>query len=1283
MMAGRPLAQRARGLPGSPAAGGPGAGIPAPGVGSGPRLALAIAVLLLTRGSGRALAAGPSLPPCTTPGTSSQTRLECADDLNRTAKQAGTPEALLAAEQAYKSWISSFPTDRRVRYAWDSVAYLAEQRYWAERVRFDSRGCSDALDSQEEALTRMVESAPFNPRLPTRMDLAVELALGKVGMARVEGGWLSPAPDGRQRSADQVLEEALRHLDRARNGADERTEAWFVTGEVWMYRWYKARYPDTTDRRTARQLQDAAKTAYDHAEEAFTRADSTPGAKEKLSELKAARRGEGEQAYTGPGHALLAQAYKAKAAYEADRSPENLDAAERAFTRARRAGAGTSALYLELAYIKKLKLPHPPAREDLQAVRTAFREALDRGASPGDVLLEIAYLDKALLSLGDGARTEEERAARRSELLRLASELRRARSEGAPKRPIASELAFIASEVAFLQHPPDPEALIVARDAFVEAIEVAGESSDLQVGLGRLAKELAARSPSLDHIDTAEHAFRAALRLGADPAVVWTELGELARMRFERSPSDPAFEEGRLAFDTAEQEIEKKAMPPGEEEEALQGVYLGRAFLIEKQARRNPAPELFEAALGDFDRAYAAGADPTTVWLEVGYLHQLLGRFPQAESYFMRAKRRVGAEQAVRYLSGKDPDWERLEEAGRVQLALDGLGMPAWNGVPALPEGGDYSGESQAVARGYEGLDMYEQCVRDQSRLLREADAPTAESETDAASTADGGSSRDRLFYDLDRLAELLRQDVLTSFRVALEYGHPSSEGMGAPMRDFEAEGIFGRAAGEWLNEAYAQHGPHPEVALVAVRRAGLLGADPQVVALEEGFLQIALGRPAVARRRLRDVIALSVEADADPKVDQYGKQFAWSNAQRALEGIQELGPLLPPSTVEEEVRARIERETSLRWLDIGTSFLQRHRYEEAARAFHMAGGLLLPASDEKGVAADGSPSPLAELSALEEGYAWLLAGGDDRAFAAFRRASAVASRAEGIPADAGIGPSAPVALQRRIADRMRRRAERRDGIVERGLGLEIESGIQAWHRFSQEPPNSNDALPGIVLQKSWNPWDRRDLRTYLYAELSQDLASRTPAELGLPQLAAESATGLGLGIRSGLWEDRIEAFAQVGPSFDLADRSGSVASLDLRMGLRSSVDTSGCAPTFAAPVSVGFQPCLEGRAQLLYMSRWNNDVLGMIEGLAASTVLTTDRVAWQPLITANAYGDTEGAWYNNRLEFGTGIRWRWIGPIKLDLVGGAFGGVHRPAEDLLSTTYIDLRVNLSAALHP
>jgi hypothetical protein len=240
------------------------------------------------------------------------------------------------------------------------------------------------------------------------------------------------------------------------------------------------------------------------------------------------------------------------------------------------------------------------------------------------------------------------------------------------------------------------------------------------------------------------------------------------------------------------------------------------------------------------------------------------------------------------------------------------------------------------------------------------------------------------------------------------------------------------------------------------------------------------------------------------------------------------------------------------------------------------------------------------------------------------------------------------------------------------------------WNRVAGGN-QTRDAVPTFRLQVHYRPSLDAEFSVYLFAQATRDLASRSAASGGVPQIYADNHALFGPGVLLRFLDRHLGLFFQAGPALNLLDDGRERVSFDARGGAFFGAETAHCWPVAAVGATLGFIPCADVYSDLVYLRRFEDNVIGFGRGRAGATWLVTGPLAWQFIAEARGSVDRKGDFYNNFAELGAGPRWRLLRPLHLDLffslnAGRYLGRANRdPAPNPLS--YLDLRLQAATYL--
>ncbi len=235
-----------------------------------------------------------------------------------------------------------------------------------------------------------------------------------------------------------------------------------------------------------------------------------------------------------------------------------------------------------------------------------------------------------------------------------------------------------------------------------------------------------------------------------------------------------------------------------------------------------------------------------------------------------------------------------------------------------------------------------------------------------------------------------------------------------------------------------------------------------------------------------------------------------------------------------------------------------------------------------------------------------------------------------------------------------------------------------SWDRVAGGNP-AQDAVPTFRIRAHYRPLLGLDFSVYLLAQVTRDLASRGQASGGVSQIYADNRALFAPGLLLRLLDRHLGLFFQAGPAVNLLDDGRQRVSFDARGGAFLGIETSRCWPRNEGEGSVVFIPCGDLYSDLIYVRRFDDNIIGFGRGRAGATWLLTGPVAWQFVGEARGSVDRNSDFYNNFVEGGMGPRWRLLRPFQVELfaslnAGRYLGRENRdPAPHPLS--YFDLRL--------
>jgi hypothetical protein len=214
-----------------------------------------------------------------------------------------------------------------------------------------------------------------------------------------------------------------------------------------------------------------------------------------------------------------------------------------------------------------------------------------------------------------------------------------------------------------------------------------------------------------------------------------------------------------------------------------------------------------------------------------------------------------------------------------------------------------------------------------------------------------------------------------------------------------------------------------------------------------------------------------------------------------------------------------------------------------------------------------------------------------------------------------------------------------------------------AWYRFAGA--RSANFVPTLRLRALWRPFLDHDFNVYLYGQITRDVASRGVGPRSLPVIYADNHALLGAGVFYRFLENHVAVFGQIGPAFNLRDDGGEIVSLDARAGVLGGIESSECRLPHFNGMRALVGGCVEGYGEIVYVSRFNHDIVGMVRGRVALNLFQIGPMLWQPLFELRALGGKNGDYYNNLVELGVGYRFRLLEPFLIDLTTTLHGGLY------------------------
>jgi len=753
-------------------------------------------------------------------------------------------------------------------------------------------------------------------------------------------------------------------------------------------------------------------------------------------------------------------------------------------------------------------------------------------------------------------------------------------------------------------------------------------------------------------LDRARMAFEAALEAGAEPSKTHLELGFVAanqgRMTDAAGLFRRALHEAEATLFSADAEPEQKANARAviiaasteldttnsstSHDDPAQPDWFLLGLELKSRGELDNARDSFEAALD-------AGADSETVHAELGYIALEQERVNQALEHFR--------------LAGSS-GMARRDESDEI---MDGLwAQQGHEGEPPSETRFEY-GEWVEARSGAQWLELaWERksegnitgaiTAFEAARLLG-ADAQLIMLELGYLEVQRQQHERARThFLDVITWAEETtkkRPDDFASLQLAWERAGQArselralglesySDGEGEPV----LEDVMARNAADWVQIGWKQFDKdNYELARRAFNAALQWGADPELIALELGYLEQAQGNQEAALNQFERAaeIAQAHHPGQARSISELRETTVSSSAWASPRQGVWVEPPVP--------------ETPGDWLQLAWARKAADDYEGAEEAFLAA------------LAAGGDKASIA----LEMGYLAHERGDYTESEDWFRQARKASS--EGIRTARG-------ELQ----------------ALEPKFWGEAYGQLFAWRRFF--PCKRTNVLPFVQVREFWHPIEGVDFDPYVYVNASRDFASRGEGPLGYPVIYADNTLGIGVGALYRTWERQAGAFVQMGTAINLMADDRNRVWFDARIGAFVDLEEeTGCwpDPDSEPGPTMPMSFCWEAYGEAVYLSRFDHNIVSQARGRVGSSAMVTGKVAWQPLLESRVHKDLLNDYWNNLIEVGAVHRWRFLGDFRLDVMAGLhFGtyfGLYRNDPPPTPLRYAELRLLLESGFN-
>lgn len=233
------------------------------------------------------------------------------------------------------------------------------------------------------------------------------------------------------------------------------------------------------------------------------------------------------------------------------------------------------------------------------------------------------------------------------------------------------------------------------------------------------------------------------------------------------------------------------------------------------------------------------------------------------------------------------------------------------------------------------------------------------------------------------------------------------------------------------------------------------------------------------------------------------------------------------------------------------------------------------------------------------------------------------------------------------------------------------------WHRLAG-PELADDIVFTLRLRGLYRLSTELDLDAYVLGQATRDLASKAGGESKLPVIYADNHATAALGLMLRTWERRVGLFAQAGPSARLVQDGNDHDDLDIRAGAFLALETPQCASRPSRSEFVVW-PCAEVYSEAVYVNRYEHNLIGFARGRAGFSYWVTGPLLSQLVFEVRGGLDRNQDYYNNFIDAGGGQRFRFVDPIRFDVMLGAHAGSYLGVEGRdpapSSLGYLELRL--------
>lgn len=220
------------------------------------------------------------------------------------------------------------------------------------------------------------------------------------------------------------------------------------------------------------------------------------------------------------------------------------------------------------------------------------------------------------------------------------------------------------------------------------------------------------------------------------------------------------------------------------------------------------------------------------------------------------------------------------------------------------------------------------------------------------------------------------------------------------------------------------------------------------------------------------------------------------------------------------------------------------------------------------------------------------------------------------------------------------------------------------------------DMVPTVRVRGLRRLGENLDLHAYLFAQATRDTASRGYGA-AVPAIYADNRALTGGGFLLRLAKRSVGVFAQIGPAIALVDDHRDTVELDARAGAFTSLASAACYEQ-GGIIEAGTW-CAELYSEVVYTSRFANDIQGIARARTSATYVETGPVSWQVFFEVRTALDRNGDYYDNFIDAGVGPRWRLRRPVPIDVQLGGHAGSYLGRENVdplpMEHDYIDIRL--------